>query len=432
MTDWRASLGGDPLPWLLDESAPAVRHRALRELLDRPADDPDVVEAGAAAMSADPIAAILTAQDPEGWWIKPGGGYSPKYTGTVWSVIFLDQLGADGGDERVTKGCGYVLDHAQTPSGGFGYSGGAKVPPPSSVIHCLNGNLLRSLIGLGWLQDERVQRALAWQAGAITGEGHGRWYAAIPGPGLCCGVNEGLPCGWGAAKAVLGLARVPVGERSAATGRAIRQGVEFLLSVSAVGSLKEEYAPLDMLVPDQLIDRTQQRRSTFFGRGLVAHVAFAHPFCRLLSRLMVEGCGEAGSRHHRGGTYVCIEGPAFSTLAESELYRSWGADVVGMTNLQEAKLAREAEICYATLAMVTDYDCWHPDHDAVTAEQIIGNLGRNAEMAKAVLRAAVRRMPVPRDCECATALRYALVTAPDDVPAELKRELAPIIGRYIS
>ena len=231
MSDWRAGLGGDPLPWLLDESVPAVRHRALRELLDRPADDPDVVEAGAAAMSTDPIASILAAQDPEGWWVKPGGGYSPKYTGTVWSVIFLDQLGADGGNERVAQGCGYLLDHAQTPSGGFGFSGGAKVPPPSTVAHCLNGNLLRSLIGLGWLTDERVQRSLAWQAGAITGEGHERWYAAVPGPGLRCGVNEGLPCGWGAAKAVLGLARVPAGERSAAVTRALQQGVEFLLSV---------------------------------------------------------------------------------------------------------------------------------------------------------------------------------------------------------
>ena len=209
-------------------------------------------------------------------------------------------------------------------------------------------------------------------------------------------------------------------------------GVEWILSVSAVGSLKREYEPLHMVVPDQFIDRTRGRRSTFFGRGLVAHVAFAHPFCRHLSRVMAEACADAGATHHVGGTYVCMEGPQFSTRAESELYRSWGADLIGMTNLQEAKLAREAEICYSTLAMVTDYDCWHPDHDAVTAEQIIGNLGRNAEMAKAVLRAALRRMPQPRDCECATALKYALITAPDLVPADVKRELAPIIGRYIS
>jgi 5'-methylthioadenosine phosphorylase len=209
-------------------------------------------------------------------------------------------------------------------------------------------------------------------------------------------------------------------------------GVEWILSVSAVGSLKERYEPQHVVVPDQFIDRTRGRKSTFFGRGLVAHVAFAHPFCRNLSRVMAAACADAGATHHVGGTYVCMEGPQFSTLAESEMYRSWGADLIGMTNLQEAKLAREAEICYSTLAMVTDYDCWHPDHDAVTAAQIIANLSRNAETARAVLRAAVRRLPIPRDCECESALRYALVTAPELVPAELKRELAPIVGRYMS
>ncbi len=208
-------------------------------------------------------------------------------------------------------------------------------------------------------------------------------------------------------------------------------GVEFLLSVSAVGSLKEQYAPLEMLIPDQLIDRTLQRRSTFFGRGLVAHVAFAHPFCGVLSRRMAEGCEEAGARHHVGGTYVCIEGPHFSTLAESRLYRSWGADVVGMTNLQEAKLAREAEICYATLAMVTDYDCWHPEHDAVTASSVMAVLGQNVATARSVLRAVVKRLPLPRQCECEHALRHALLTPADQVPEAVKRELAPLVGRYI-
>jgi len=208
-------------------------------------------------------------------------------------------------------------------------------------------------------------------------------------------------------------------------------GVEWILSVSAVGSLKERYEPLHVVVPDQFIDRTRQRKSTFFGNGLVAHVAFAHPFCRNLSKVMAEACVEAGATHHVGGTYVCMEGPQFSTLAESELYRSWGADLIGMTNLQEAKLAREAEICYSTLAMVTDYDCWHPDHDAVTAEQIMGVLGRNAETARKVLRAAVRRLPIPRGCECATALKYALITAPELVPETVKRELEPIVGRYM-
>ena len=208
-------------------------------------------------------------------------------------------------------------------------------------------------------------------------------------------------------------------------------GVSWILSVSAVGSLKEEYAPLEIVIPDQLVDRTTQRPSTFFGRGLVAHVAFAHPFCRGLSRVLGEACAAAGARHHLGGSYVCIEGPTFSTLAESRLYRSWGMDVVGMTNMQEARLAREAEICYATLAMVTDYDCWHPEHDSVTAEQIIGNLCRNADTAKAVLRAAIERLPIARDCECAEALKYALVTAPELVPQEVKRDLAPIVGRYM-
>ena len=208
-------------------------------------------------------------------------------------------------------------------------------------------------------------------------------------------------------------------------------GVEWILSVSAVGSLKEKYAPLHMVIPDQFVDRTTQRKSTFFGRGLVAHVAFADPFCKNLSRVMVEACGNAGATHHVGGAYVCIEGPHFSTRAESELYRSWGMDVVGMTNLQEAKLAREAEVCYATLAMVTDYDCWHPDHDAVTADQIIANLVKNAANAKAVLRAALRRLPVRRDCECGSALKFALVTKAELVPEGVKRELAPIIGKYM-
>jgi 5'-methylthioadenosine phosphorylase len=208
-------------------------------------------------------------------------------------------------------------------------------------------------------------------------------------------------------------------------------GVRWILSVSAVGSLKERYAPLHVVIPDQLVDRTTHRHSTFFGNGLVAHVAFAHPFCGTLTKLAAEACSEAAATHHVGGTYVCIEGPQFSTRAESELYRSWGMDIIGMTNLQEARLAREAEICYVTLAMVTDYDCWHPDHDAVTADQIIANLGRNTATAKGVLRALLRRLPVPRECECANALQHALVTPAGLVPDAVKRDLAPIIGRYM-
>jgi 5'-methylthioadenosine phosphorylase len=209
-------------------------------------------------------------------------------------------------------------------------------------------------------------------------------------------------------------------------------GVEAILSVSAVGSLKEQYQPLHMVIPDQFVDRTTQRPSSFFGRGLVAHMSLAHPFCVNLRPVMAQACREAGAAFHQGGTYICIEGPQFSTRAESELYRSWGMDIIGMTNLQEARLAREAEICYVTLAMVTDYDCWHPDHDAVTAEQIIANLVKNAAMAKAVLRAAVKRVPAgPRTCECAGALKFALVTAGDLVPAQVKQDLAPLIGKYI-
>src|SRR5688572_14470018 len=176
-------------------------------------------------------------------------------------------------------------------------------------------------------------------------------------------------------------------------------GVQWILSVSAVGSLKEQYAPLHMLVPDQFVDRTRKRKPTFFGRGFVAHVAFANPFCKHLMRIFGDSCAEAGITHHRGGKYICIEGPQFSTRAESELYRSWGMDIIGMTNLQEAKLAREAEICYATLALVTDYDCWHPAHDSVTVEQVIANLTQNIATAKSVLKRAVRATGVPDDPE---------------------------------
>ena len=209
-------------------------------------------------------------------------------------------------------------------------------------------------------------------------------------------------------------------------------GVEHIVSASAVGSLKEEYKPLDIVIPDQFFDRTKARASTFFGRGLAAHVGFAHPFCRILSGLVHESARSAGATVHSGGTYVCMEGPQFSTRAESNLYRSWGMDIIGMTNLQEAKLAREAEICYATVALVTDYDCWHPDHDSVTVEMVIANLTENAKMAQEIIAGAVARLPYPRTCECASALKYALVTRPDAIPDQVKQELWPIIGKYLS
>ena len=208
-------------------------------------------------------------------------------------------------------------------------------------------------------------------------------------------------------------------------------GVERIISASAVGSLREEYKPLDILVPDQFFDRTNGRVSTFFGRGLAAHVAFAHPLCRVLSSIAADAGEAVGATVHRGGTYVNMEGPQFSTLAESKLYRSWGMDVIGMTNLQEAKLAREAEICYTTLALVTDYDCWHPDHDSVTVDLIIANLLQNAATAQRAIAEAVGRIDGPRTCECATALATALITQPDLVPEATKRELAPIVGKYL-
>jgi len=209
-------------------------------------------------------------------------------------------------------------------------------------------------------------------------------------------------------------------------------GVEYILSASAVGSLKEEYKPLDIVVPDQFIDRTKGRVSTFFGRGLAAHVGFAHPFCKKLSAVAAGSGRRAGATVHEGGTYVCMEGPQFSTLAESKLYRSWGADVIGMTNLQEAKLAREAEICYTTLALVTDYDCWHPDHDSVTVEMVIAVLMQNAVTAQGIIAEAVAQLPFERTCECATALKYALITRPEAVPDATRRELEPLVGKYLS
>src|SRR6202049_167750 len=209
-------------------------------------------------------------------------------------------------------------------------------------------------------------------------------------------------------------------------------GVERILSASAVGSLKEEYKPLDILIPDQFFDRTKGRISTFFGRGLVAHIAFAHPLCGELSAIAADSAQKVGATVHRGGTYVNMEGPQFSTLAESRLYRAWGMDVIGMTNLQEAKLAREAEICYATLALVTDYDSWHPGHDTVTVELIIANLLQNAATAQRTIAEAVTRIEGPRACACKDALATAIITRPEQVPAQTKKDLEPIIGRYMA
>src|SRR5689334_9940102 len=208
-------------------------------------------------------------------------------------------------------------------------------------------------------------------------------------------------------------------------------GVERILSASAVGSLQERYKPLDIVIPDQFFDRTKGRISTFFGRGLVAHVAFAHPFCRDLSKIAADAVQSVGATVHRGGTYVNMEGPQFSTLAESNLYRGWGMDVIGMTNLQEAKLAREAEICYTTFALVTDYDCWHPDHDSVTVDLIVANLLQNAKTAQKTIAAAIEKLTGARTCACKDALATAIITRPELVPEKTKQELAPIVGKYI-
>jgi 5'-methylthioadenosine phosphorylase len=208
-------------------------------------------------------------------------------------------------------------------------------------------------------------------------------------------------------------------------------GVEWIISASAVGSLREDYKPLDLVIPDQFFDRTRGRVSTFFGDGIVAHVAFAHPFCRPLSGILHEAASASGATVHQGGTYVCMEGPQFSTLAESRYYRSAGFDIIGMTNLQEAKLAREAEICYTTLALVTDYDCWHPDHDAVTVDVVVATLLQNAKTAQQVIARAVEHLPIGRECECARALSSAIITRPEAVSASAREMLRPIIGKYL-
>jgi 5'-methylthioadenosine phosphorylase len=208
-------------------------------------------------------------------------------------------------------------------------------------------------------------------------------------------------------------------------------GVEMIISISAVGSLRRKLKPLHLVIPDQLIDRTRDRPNTFFGRGIVAHVGMADPFCPVLSEAVYNAARDTGATVHRGGTLVVIEGPAFSTRAESELYRRWKADIIGMTALPEAKLAREAEICYATVACVTDYDVWHEVEEDVTVDLILANLHKNVEVSKQVVSGTVANLPAPGGCHCREALKMALVTSPDLVPEYRKRELAPIIGRYM-
>ena len=208
-------------------------------------------------------------------------------------------------------------------------------------------------------------------------------------------------------------------------------GVEWILSASAVGSLREELKPLDIVLPNQFYDRTKSRISTFFGNGVVVHVSFADPLCDQLSDIVAQSSEQAGVKVKRGGTYVCMEGPQFSTKAESNTYRSWGMDLIGMTNLQEAKLAREAEICYVTIALVTDYDCWHPQHDAVTVAEVIENLKKNSENAQTIIRSAVHNLPTARTCKCQDALKHAIMTDLKTVPEDTLRKLDVILKRYL-
>jgi 5'-methylthioadenosine phosphorylase len=208
-------------------------------------------------------------------------------------------------------------------------------------------------------------------------------------------------------------------------------GVERIVSISAVGSLKEEHKPLEFVIPDQFFDRTRHRVDTFFGHGLVAHIAFADPICAEVAGVVQAACRKAGVVGKNGGTYLCMEGPQFSTKAESKVYRSLGMDVIGMTNLQEAKLAREAELCYATVAMVTDYDCWHPQHDSVTVDQVVAVLLKNAENACRVVRETVAAMPLERSCRCRSALAHAILSDPNRIPAATKKKLNLIIGKYL-
>ena len=208
-------------------------------------------------------------------------------------------------------------------------------------------------------------------------------------------------------------------------------GVEWILSASAVGSLKEELQPLDIVLPDQFYDRTKSRISTFFGDGIVVHISFAHPICSHLADLIQQAGRDAGVPIKRGGTYVCMEGPQFSTVAESNTYRSHGADLIGMTNLQEAKLAREAEICYTTIALVTDYDCWHPQHDAVTVAQVIENLKKNSQNAQKIIRATIERLPIDRTCKCGHALKHAIMTDLARVPPQTRQRVELLIRKYV-
>jgi len=285
---------------------------------------------------------------------------------------------------------------------------------PQAEIGIIGGSGLYSMPGLSKIKEVRLQTPFG-----------------KPSDVYVCGTLEGRKVAF-LARHGRGHVLLPSELNFRANIHGFKQlGVERILSVSAVGSLKEEHKPLDFVIPDQFFDRTRHRVDTFFGNGLVAHIAFADPVCGELASVVAHSCQRVGVTGKRGGTYLCMEGPQFSTKAESNVYRSFGMDVIGMTNLQEAKLAREAELCYVTVAMVTDYDCWHPHHDAVTVDQVIAVLVKNAENACSVVRQTVADMPRDRSCKCGSALANAILSDRKKIPAATKKKLNLIIGKYL-
>jgi len=285
---------------------------------------------------------------------------------------------------------------------------------PQAEIGIIGGSGLYSMPGLTKVKEVRVKTPFG-----------------APSDAYVCGMLEGRKVAF-LARHGRGHRLMPSELNFRANIHGFKQlGVERILSLSAVGSLKEEHKPLDFVIPGQFFDRTRHRVDTFFGAGIVAHIAFADPVCAELAGIVAGACGKAGVATKRGGTYLCMEGPQFSTLAESNVYRSLGMDVIGMTNLQEAKLAREAELCYVTVAMVTDYDCWHPHHDSVTVNQILAVLTKNAENAAKVVRETVAAIPKDRSCKCGSALAHAILTDPKKIPAATKKRLKLLIGKYV-
>lgn len=285
---------------------------------------------------------------------------------------------------------------------------------PQAEIGIIGGSGLYSMPGLSKTKEVRLKTPFG-----------------MPSDAYVCGTLEGRKVAF-LARHARGHRILPSELNFRANIHGFKQlGVQRIISISAVGSLKNEHKPLDFVIPSQFFDRTRHRVDTFFGSGVVAHIAFADPICGELASVVEAACKKAGVTGRRGGTYLCIEGPQFSTKAESNVYRGLGMDVIGMTNLQEAKLAREAELCYVTVAMVTDYDCWHPHHDSVTVDQIIAVLRKNAENASAVVRGTVAAMPKARSCRCGSALAHAILTDPKKIPTATKRKLKLILGKYL-